>query len=185
MPHRNHATAYSCGQEGSATQNPEPAVAKLVGEELSVTILVHREPMGPTAPRLVRYVGWCWARPSCWCCRCLWWRKGDVHGIVVHDGDVLCDGVDDGDVLGVDAVVAEPEPGQPPPSHRELPLPDGVDGELLYIEIKPLAEPCRLIFLCTNAHVSVSFVHVCPFAGRGVCKPLPFRHLPPRLQVST
>ena len=56
MPHRNHATAHSCGQEGSATQNREPAVAKLVGEELSVTILVHREPMGPTAPRLVRYV---------------------------------------------------------------------------------------------------------------------------------
>ena len=78
MPHRNHATAHSCGQEGSATQNPEPAVAKLVGEELSVTILVHREPMGPTAPRLVRWVGWCWARLSCCCCRCLWWRKGDV-----------------------------------------------------------------------------------------------------------
>ena len=56
MPHRNHATAHSCGQEGSATQSLEPAVAKLVGEELSVTILVHQELMGPTAPRLVRYV---------------------------------------------------------------------------------------------------------------------------------
>ena len=54
-----------------------------------------------------------------------------------------------------------------------------------HIEIKPLAEPCGLTYLCTNAHVSVSFLHVCPFAGRSVCKPLPFRHLPPRLQVST
>ena len=51
---------------------------------------------------------------------------------VVHDGDVLCDGVDDGDILGVDVVVAVPESGQLPPSHRELPLPDGVDGELEY-----------------------------------------------------
>ena len=129
MPHRNHATAHSCGQEGSATQNPEPAVAKLVGEELSVTILVHREPMGPTAPRLVRWVGWCWARLSCCCCRCLWWRKGDVPCVVVSDGDVLGDAVDDGDVLGVDDVVAVPEPGQLPPSHRDLPLPHGLDGE--------------------------------------------------------
>ena len=112
-------------------------------------------------------------------------ENGGVLRVVVHDVDVLCDGVDDGDDLGVDAMVAVPEPGQLPPSHWELPLPDGVDGELLYIEIKPLAEPCRLTYLCTNAHVSVSFVHVCPFAGRGVCKPLPFRHLPPRLQVST
>ena len=131
MPHRNHATAYSCVQEGSATQNPEPAVVKLVGEELSVTILVHREPMEPTAPRLVRWVGWCWARPSCWCCRCLWWRKGDVPCVVVSDGDVLGDAVDDGDVLGVDDVVAVPEPGQLPPSDRQLPLPDGMDGQLL------------------------------------------------------
>ena len=53
------------------------------------------------------------------------------------------------------------------------------------IKIEPLAEPCGLTYLCTNAHVSVSFLHVCPFAGRGVCKPLPFWHLPPRLQVST
>ena len=52
--------------------------------------------------------------------------------VVLHDGNVLCDGVDDGDVLGVDDVVAVPEPGQLPPSHRELPLPDGVDGELQY-----------------------------------------------------
>ena len=102
---------------------------------------------------------------------------------------VLCDGVDDGDDLGVDAMVAVPEPGQLPPSHRELPLPDGVDGELLILKSNHYsftsAEPCGLAYFCTNAHVSVSFVHVCPFAGRGVCKPLPFRHLPPRLQVST
>ena len=95
-----------------------------------MTILVHREPMGPTAPRLVRYVGWCWARPLFWCC--LLWKKADVPCVVLHDGNVLCDGVDDGDVLGVDDVVAVPEPGQLPPSHWELPLPDGVDGELQY-----------------------------------------------------
>ena len=41
------------------------------------------------------------------------------------DGDhvVVLDGVDDG--------VAVPEPGQLPPSDRQLPLPDGMDGQLL------------------------------------------------------
>ena len=164
MPHRNHATAYSCVQEGSATQNPEPAVVKLVGEELSVTILVHREPMGPTAPRLVRWVGWCWARPSCWCCRCLWWRKGDVPCVVVSDGDVLGDAVDDGDVLGVDDVVAVPEPGQLPPSHRELPLPDGVDGELPYWN----QATCRALWIDLSLHkcTCLSFF----FARLSVCR---------------
>ena len=49
-------------------------------------------------------------------------------GVVLEHRDggdhvVVLDGVDDG--------VAVPEPGQLPPSDRQLPLPDGMDGELL------------------------------------------------------
>ena len=47
--------------------------------------------------------------------------------VLVHrdggDNVVVLDGGDDG--------VAVPEPGQLPPSDRQLPLPDGMDGQLL------------------------------------------------------
>ena len=96
-------------------------------------------------------------------------ENGDVHGVVVHDGDVLCDAVDDGDVLGVDDVIAVPEPGQLPPSHRELPLPDGVDGELLYYyrAIPPLRVQ-SLLWIDLSLHNCTCLSFLC--ARLSVCR---------------